>query len=60
VHYEPDWRAVPPLLADLALRSGQPTLLVTMGAGDVTDIGPQVLGLLGQSVDGRSADDGTV
>jgi UDP-N-acetylmuramate--alanine ligase len=44
VHYEPSWSAVPPLLAQLA-RPGD--LVLTMGAGDVTLIGPEVLRALG-------------
>nr|WP_308286380.1 UDP-N-acetylmuramate--L-alanine ligase [Actinomycetospora endophytica] len=40
VHYEPSWSAVPALLADLA-RPGD--LVITMGAGDVTVLGPEVL-----------------
>ena len=40
VHYEPSWAAVPGLLADLA-RPGD--LVITMGAGDVTVLGPEVL-----------------
>jgi UDP-N-acetylmuramate--alanine ligase len=40
VHYEPSWGQVPALLADLA-RPGD--LVVTMGAGDITVLGPEVL-----------------
>jgi UDP-N-acetylmuramate--alanine ligase len=40
VHYEPSWAAVPGLLAELA-RPGD--LVITMGAGDVTVLGPEVL-----------------
>ena len=40
VVYEPNWARVPPLLATLA-RPGD--LLLTMGAGDVTQLGPEVL-----------------
>ncbi|GLZ53366.1 UDP-N-acetylmuramate--L-alanine ligase [Actinomycetospora sp. NBRC 106378] len=40
VHYEPSWAAVPSLLADLA-RPGD--LVITMGAGDVTVLGPEIL-----------------
>jgi UDP-N-acetylmuramate--alanine ligase len=43
VHFEPSWTAVPPLVAGLA-RSGD--VVVTIGAGDVTMIGPTVLDLL--------------
>ncbi|HVD22012.1 MAG TPA: cyanophycin synthetase, partial [Lapillicoccus sp.] len=40
VHYVPSWAAVPGFVAEL-LRPGD--LLVTVGAGDVTMIGPEVL-----------------
>ncbi len=40
VHFEPSWSAVPPLVAGLA-RPGD--VVVTIGAGDVTMIGPAVL-----------------
>ena len=40
VHYMPSWAAVPGFVADL-LRPGD--LLLTVGAGDVTMIGPEVL-----------------
>jgi UDP-N-acetylmuramate--alanine ligase len=40
VHYEPSWSAVPRLVAGLA-RPGD--VVVTIGAGDVTMIGPAVL-----------------
>jgi UDP-N-acetylmuramate--alanine ligase len=40
VHFEPSWSAVPALVASLA-RPGD--LVVTIGAGDVTMIGPVVL-----------------
>ncbi len=43
VHYEPTWSAVPRVLAGLA-RPGD--LVITMGAGDVTVLGPEVLGEL--------------
>jgi UDP-N-acetylmuramate--alanine ligase len=43
VHFEPSWAAVPTLVADLA-RSGD--VVVTIGAGDVTMIGPAVLDAL--------------
>jgi UDP-N-acetylmuramate--alanine ligase len=43
VHFEPSWAAVPELVARLA-RSGD--VVVTIGAGDVTMIGPAVLDLL--------------
>jgi UDP-N-acetylmuramate--alanine ligase len=40
VHFEPSWSAVPPLVAGLA-RPGD--VVVTIGAGDVTMIGPAIL-----------------
>jgi UDP-N-acetylmuramate--alanine ligase len=43
VHYEPSWSAVPALVAGLAT-SGD--VVVTIGAGDVTMIGPVLLELL--------------
>jgi UDP-N-acetylmuramate--alanine ligase len=50
VRFEPSWSAVPPLLASIA-RPGD--LVITLGAGDVTMIGPEVVELLGE----RSAGD---
>jgi UDP-N-acetylmuramate--alanine ligase len=44
VIFEPSWSAVPGLLAERA-RPGD--LVLTMGAGDITQIGPEVLRLLG-------------
>ncbi|HEY8112130.1 MAG TPA: cyanophycin synthetase, partial [Actinomycetes bacterium] len=44
VHFAADWPAVPALVASLA-RPGD--LVMTIGAGDVTQIGPHVLELLG-------------
>ncbi|MCU1351162.1 MAG: murC [Acidimicrobiales bacterium] len=44
VTFEPSWSAVPGLLAARA-RAGD--LVLTMGAGDITQIGPEVLRLLG-------------
>jgi UDP-N-acetylmuramate--alanine ligase len=46
VQFAPDWTAVPALVASLA-RPGD--LVLTIGAGDVTQIGPHVLELLGTS-----------
>jgi len=40
VHFEPSWSAVPALVAELA-RPGD--LVLTVGAGDVTMLGPQIL-----------------
>ncbi len=46
VVYEPSWSAVPARVAEL-VRPGD--LLVTVGAGDVTMIGPEVLRLLSEA-----------
>jgi UDP-N-acetylmuramate--alanine ligase len=46
VHFEPSWAAVPGLVAGLA-RSGD--TVVTIGAGDVTMIGPAVLDVLSRT-----------
>jgi UDP-N-acetylmuramate--alanine ligase len=43
VHFEPSWAAVPSLVAELA-RPGD--VVVTIGAGDVTMIGPALLDVL--------------
>jgi UDP-N-acetylmuramate--alanine ligase len=42
-HFEPSWSAVPAALVE---RVAPGDLLVTLGAGDVTQIGPEVLRLL--------------
>lgn len=47
VVYEPRRDAVAARLLELV--DGQPSVVVTMGAGDVTEIGPQVLRLLGST-----------
>jgi len=49
VHYEPDLAAVPAVLAELA-RPGDVVLI--LGAGDVTTVGPAVLDLLARRVPG--------
>ncbi|MGN0065043.1 MAG: UDP-N-acetylmuramate--L-alanine ligase [Nocardioides sp.] len=49
VRFEPDNAAVPGLLAGIA-RPGD--LVLTLGAGDVTQVGPKVLDLLVAGVDG--------
>jgi UDP-N-acetylmuramate--alanine ligase len=50
VVFEPSWSAVP---AELAARARPGDLVLTLGAGDVTQIGPEVLRLLGTAgVDG--------
>ena len=43
VHFEPSWSAVP---GELAERARPGDLVLTMGAGDVTQVGPEVLRLL--------------
>jgi len=43
VAFEPRWAAVP---AALAARAGPGDLVLTLGAGDVTQVGPEVLALL--------------
>ena len=43
VHFEPSWSATAPALADRA-RPGD--LVLTMGAGDVSMVGPEVLEVL--------------
>ena len=43
VRFEPSWTAVPALLAE---RAGPGDLVLTLGAGDVTAIGPEVLRVL--------------
>ena len=63
VHFEPSWSATAPALADRA-RPGD--LVLTLGAGDVTLVGPEVLELLaereaaaaGTSAQGPGADEG--
>ena len=40
VHYVPSWAAVPEQVASLALPDD---LVLTVGAGDVTMVGPEVL-----------------
>jgi len=47
VLFEPSWSAVPALVTSLA-RSGD--VVITIGAGDVTMIGPAVLDLLAARV----------
>jgi UDP-N-acetylmuramate--alanine ligase len=44
VHFEPDLDAVPAVLAGIA-RPGD--LVLTLGAGTVTTVGPRVLEILG-------------
>ncbi|EOM78126.1 UDP-N-acetylmuramate--L-alanine ligase [Rhodococcus rhodnii] len=46
VHYQPDLSLVPRQVADLARRGD---IVITMGAGDVTMLGNQILGALGSA-----------
>ncbi len=58
VVYEPNWSQVPALLAALA-RPGD--LVLTMGAGDVTQLGPEVLReLAGRTAVQQAAGEGTL
>jgi UDP-N-acetylmuramate--alanine ligase len=52
VHFEPSWSAVPALVASLA-QSGD--VVVTIGAGDVTMIGPVVLDQLATASSGQTS-----
>ncbi len=52
VHFEPSWSAAAPLVAGLA-RSGD--LVLTMGAGDVVMVGPEILATLAAGPDGPDA-----
>jgi UDP-N-acetylmuramate--alanine ligase len=45
VHFEPSWSKTPALLVERA-RPGD--LVLTLGAGDVTLVGPEVLDLLAE------------
>jgi UDP-N-acetylmuramate--alanine ligase len=56
VHFEPSWSATAPALADRA-RSGD--LVVTMGAGDVSMVGPEVLAALRARTGAREAAGGS-
>ncbi|WP_289032514.1 UDP-N-acetylmuramate--L-alanine ligase [uncultured Arsenicicoccus sp.] len=47
VHYVPGWSDAAPLVAELA-RPGD--LVLTVGAGDVTQLGPRILAALGEGV----------
>jgi UDP-N-acetylmuramate--alanine ligase len=52
IRFVPFWSDVAPLVAQIA-RSGD--LVLTVGAGDVTMIGPEILRLLGQRPDATEA-----
>ena len=52
VRFVPSWSDVAPLVAELAERGD---LVVTVGAGDVTMIGPEILRLLSQRGDATAA-----
>ena len=47
MHYEPSFEKVPPLVASL-VRPGD--LVLTMGAGDVTMLGPELIAELDRRV----------
>lgn len=51
VYFVPSWSEVAPLVAQIALAGD---LVVTVGAGDVTMIGPEILRLLGGRPDSRT------
>ena len=53
VRFVPSWSAVAPLVAEIA-RAGD--LVLTVGAGDVTMIGPEILRLLGDRPEVRAVD----
>ena len=53
VTYQPSWSAV---AAELVARSSAGDLVMTIGAGDVTMIGPEVLSLLASDGPGRSGE----
>ena len=57
VHHVPEWDGAPTLVAELAVATARPAVVVTMGAGDVTEVGPRVLSLLEKW--GGGSDDGT-
>lgn len=48
VRFVPSWSEVAPLVAQIAVPGD---LIVTVGAGDVTMIGPEILRLLSQRLD---------
>jgi UDP-N-acetylmuramate--alanine ligase len=52
VRFEPSWSAVPQVVAELA-EPGD--LVVTLGAGDVTLIGPEVVDLLAERAAARES-----
>jgi UDP-N-acetylmuramate--alanine ligase len=51
VVFEPSWSAVP---ARLVAHAGPGDIVITLGAGDVTLLGPEVLGLLAERADVRA------
>jgi UDP-N-acetylmuramate--alanine ligase len=55
VHFEPSWSATPALLVALA---GPGDLVLTLGAGDVTLVGPEVLELLGDRAGDQNSESG--
>jgi UDP-N-acetylmuramate--alanine ligase len=50
VHFEPSWSATPAALVE---RAGPGDVVLTLGAGDVTLVGPEVLELLQERAEGR-------
>lgn len=56
VRFVPFWSDVAPLVARIA-RAGD--LVLTVGAGDVTMIGPEILRLIGQRADPTEVAQGT-
>jgi UDP-N-acetylmuramate--alanine ligase len=52
VHFVPSWSEVAPLVVRIA-RAGD--LVLTVGAGDVTMIGPEILRLLGERPEAGAA-----
>jgi UDP-N-acetylmuramate--alanine ligase len=51
VHFEPSWSAV---AGELARRAGPGDLVLTLGAGDITMVGPEVLSALAEPNAGRA------
>jgi UDP-N-acetylmuramate--alanine ligase len=55
VRYEPDWHQAAPWIVERARRGD---LVLTLGAGDVTEVGPRVLALLGARADAQRVERG--
>ena len=56
VRFVPEWAATAPVLAGLAAPGD---LVLTLGAGDVTRVGPEVLRLLSEAEQGREQEEST-